>query len=255
MKLVLGVDLDGVCYPFEQRIRALVARTKNTRPEDLSEPVTWNFYEQWDLNRDQFVELWSEGVRTGEIFREGDPYPHVKAALQQLYDHGHEIQIITARHLPGLENECETHTLDWLATYDIPHHGVTIVRNGEPKNGDTCPLVDLMVDDKAANGETFEGTDSRYILHTRPWNIGAPYERVPDLLEFADLVDDHSERLAHGEQWTNGTWVDEHGNVLETTALRTATPSHRKATLCDRVGQQGGRCQEPLINGTCPTHT
>jgi hypothetical protein len=139
--LDIGLDVDGVLYPFVQVIAGYASKV-------LGRPCTekadsWDWYQrQWGLNHDEFFDLCSRGVRDGVLFTEGAPLPGAMRAAKRLARAGHRLHYITARAFAGVPAPVAWHrTAEWLQKWTFPVHSLTV-------SGDKhCRPTDVFLDD------------------------------------------------------------------------------------------------------------
>lgn len=106
----IGVDLDGVCYPFVQQYRYF---KQNETGKAYPEVETWKFYEEWGISLDEFLEDLRECSKA--IFSHGTPPRLAATTLRSLLHHGHEIVYCTHR-----PKEAEDVTRAWLDKWGFP---------------------------------------------------------------------------------------------------------------------------------------
>lgn len=179
----VGIDLDGVCYDFSASVREyLCNRAETHQPDVCTMPTRWEFYEDWGLSLDEFLNTCHDGVDAGIIFAHGEPYPHTAEAFQWIKAAGHSIHIITDRSF-GTQGRAEAATRAWLDCHSLPFDSLTFSADK------TIVRVDAMVDDKPANYEALRDAGVDAYLLTRPWNQHVPdAARVLDLLHFAEVI-------------------------------------------------------------------
>ena len=66
------IDIDGVLYPFPE-VFTPYASLQLGRELEL-DTTRWEFYEEWGVDYDGFVELVTQGVNERELWWEGAPY-------------------------------------------------------------------------------------------------------------------------------------------------------------------------------------
>ena len=62
----VGIDLDGVIYPFIDAFKIYCKERLNV--SYLPDATKWNFYEDWGINHDTFQEWISEAATTHKVF-------------------------------------------------------------------------------------------------------------------------------------------------------------------------------------------
>jgi 5'(3')-deoxyribonucleotidase len=190
MTLKVGVDLDGVCYSFDDSLRLSLVVNRGYNPEACPPSTRWEFYEDWGLSLAEFLSAFAEGVDTGIIFAQGDAYPGTREALQRMIDAGHELHVITDRTV-GTPGIAEGATARWIAEHLPTMKSLTFSRDK------TVVPTDMMIDDKPANYHALEAAGCDAWLFNRPWNQSATEitKRVNSLDEFADMVINYSRKF------------------------------------------------------------
>lgn len=180
----LGIDLDGVVYPFDEAFRHYVTTYRGFDPARCTAPKRWSFYEDWGLTTAEFMELLAAGVDEDVIFTWGDPYPGAKESLERLKAAGHSLHVITDRTV-GSPGVAQYATVAWLAVHGIPYDTITFAADK------TIANVQAHVDDKIENYLAMDKVGCWAFLLTRPWNttpLGDYYWRVTGLPDFAEKV-------------------------------------------------------------------
>lgn len=179
--LKVGVDLDGVCYPFHPSLRRYLEEHVK-HPSDYPDATHWDFFLDWGLSVEDFLKHCNGGVDAGIVFSHGDPFPGVHEALHRIKDAGHAIHVVTDRSF-GQPGASAAATLAWLKRHDLPYKCVTF------SSDKTVANVDVFIDDKIENYLAVRDAGIDAYLLTRPWNEkleGA--KRVDSLLHFAELI-------------------------------------------------------------------
>ena len=94
--MIIGVDLDGVVYNFIEVFARWIHREKNIPLSQMLAPTQWDFWSEWSMEKDEWVEYFKEFCEKGG-FVEGGPIRGAKEALQRLNAQCHHIRIVTAR--------------------------------------------------------------------------------------------------------------------------------------------------------------
>lgn len=189
----VGIDLDGVCYNFENSVRQYLVDKRGHDAASLPDPIGWNIDEQWGMTRQQFKDHCHKGVNWGIIFGVGAPYPGTVEGFAQLRAAGHSIHIVTARSYgnPGMS---ALNTQEWLDDYGLEFDTITY------SHDKTIVNVDVMIDDRAENLIDLRNAGMTAVAMDRPWNRNRTdldgILRVQSLVEFATLVDTLTESPA-----------------------------------------------------------
>lgn len=183
-RLRIGVDIDGVLYPFAEQLRRYAIDVAGYHP-DLPEATSWHFHrDQWDMSDAEFTDLFQRSVADGAVFAHGDPYPGAREALADLADAGHTIVIVTARHVPGDDDGALVRavTQQWLDTEGLCHHQVLYT------DAKHLVAVDICVDDSVDQYRQLAAAGRNPWLFDRPWNRQAEARRIHTHGDFVDVV-------------------------------------------------------------------
>ncbi len=139
--LDIGVDIDGVLYPFVEVVAGYATETLGRDCSGKAE--SWDWYKhQWGLTSEEFFALCGRGVHDGVVYTEGAPLAGALAAVQSLASAGHRIHYISARAVSGVPVSLAWHrTAEWLRWWDFPVDSLTITEDK------TCRPTDVFVDD------------------------------------------------------------------------------------------------------------
>lgn len=183
-RLVVGVDLDEVCYPFIDAFRQWLVRHRGVDVRQLPMPTGWGVpARDWGFHHeDALLEEFCAAVRAGWLFRAGDPLPGAKDALVSLRRDGHRIVFATARSYVAVQDEIEAATRDWLDRHGLGHHQLVFAQDK------TIVDADIFLDDAVHNYEAIEAAGGRPYLFTQPYNIDHPGRRVDDWPAFLTVV-------------------------------------------------------------------
>jgi 5'(3')-deoxyribonucleotidase len=182
--LDLGIDLDGVLYPFVEDLTPYAARHLRVRPQDLPPVTRWNFFEDWGLDFKSFQAIQTEAFGSG-LFDRLDPDPEGVAVLSELAAEGHAVHYVTARHVEGVSPaEMAVRTREWIGRHGLPAHSLTMTTEKA-----SVP-TDVFLDDAPHNVEALlkAGHSAPMLLH-RAWNAEAIHlPRVLSWRSFASRV-------------------------------------------------------------------
>jgi hypothetical protein len=186
-QLDIGLDIDGVLYPFVQVIAGYATKKLGRPCTDKAD--TWDWYQrQWGLNHDEFLALCGRGVRDGVLYTEGAPLPGAVRATKRLARAGHRLHYITAREFPGIPGPVAWHrTAEWLQKWTFPVHSLTVSAD---KN---CRPTDVFLDDSTHVIETLTA-----VGHPRPvlWSHSANKGGIGTWDEFIAIVEAESGPLS-----------------------------------------------------------
>lgn len=183
------LDVDGVLYPLPELFTPYAAERLG-RPLEL-DTTNWEFYTEWGLGYDDFVELLGEGVRERRLWWSGTPYPDVVPAIARIRAAGHRIHVVTARDVSGIEAEAFDATEHWL-----DGHGITVETINLAQ--DKTVVIDRLgldprscvaVDDGPHYITSFNGIGVYGIVLDRWGSYRGEHPAAPDLGAVADAFD------------------------------------------------------------------
>lgn len=185
--LDIGVDIDGVLYPFVAALRTHIANRTNVPLERLGEPTEWDFAEQWGMTSSELAAWMHDGVETGDLLLAGGTYPGAAEALRRLRQAGHRIHLITNRGwlAPSNPGKAEDRTRNWLAANDMEYETLTF----SPDK--TSVRTDVFIEDRPKNFLALRQAGVDAYLRDHPFNADTPVpagRRVRSMTEFADRV-------------------------------------------------------------------
>lgn len=158
-KLKIGVDIDGVLYPFDLAARSLLhLRGVDVRVADDAE--YWNHTAAL-VGKDAWEWIWGPGRR--QVFESAPPYPGSIKAMRQLEQ---LVRIVYVTHRPL---DVAHVTLRWLAYHKLNPHAV-IHASGEKKSQYATDCI-AFIEDRADNArEIADATDAQVWVPCRTWN-------------------------------------------------------------------------------------
>lgn len=177
----VGIDLDGVVYPFYKAFRKFCQSTMGDG--NYPDPTEWDFYQDWGIGQSQFSKMIKDGATTHSLFASEKPMSGVNEAWELLKKADVRIHVVTAR-----PSTAWAQTAEWLQRNELhaDHlhftHDKTIILHGSI--GHTA-----MIDDHVDFYNEAKNAGMLACLHTQPWNIWLENaNRVESLLEFATLI-------------------------------------------------------------------
>ena len=170
-------DVDGVLYPLPELFTPYAAERLG---RDLELDTTnWEFYTEWGLGYDDFVELLGEGVRERKLWWTGAPYADVVPAIDRIRAGGHRIHLVTARDVRGIEAEALDATRHWLDRHGIDADTITLAQDKTSvlDRLGLDPATCVAVDDGPHHIEAFEAVG---VFGDRARSLGQLPRRPPD---------------------------------------------------------------------------
>ena len=187
-RIVLGVDLDGVCADYEGAFRSAVMRQQGRDAAELPPQTVMDAYSQWGFTFDEFEEAHRRAVLEDRMFRHMEPLPGVSEALWELSDLGVWIRIITHRLIFNWAHEISAaDTAAWLDAHQIPYRDLCFIGD-KPNVG-----ADLYVDDSPNNIVSLREAGRAAIVFDQPYNRHLPGPRAEHWNQVLALVQDELE--------------------------------------------------------------
>ena len=177
----VGIDLDGVIYPFIDAFKIYCKERLNV--SYLPDATKWNFYEDWGIDHDTFQEWISDAATTHKVFSTYAPDKEVIEAWQQMKDMGLGIHVMTAR-----PQSAWAQTADWLLTHKLVadslhfHPSKKFLFNISKGKA-------AMIDDHVQYYKEAKSSSIIPCLLDRPWNQTEDnLNRVKTLTEFIGFI-------------------------------------------------------------------
>jgi len=183
------LDVDGVLYPLPELFTPYAAERLGRKLE--LDTTNWEFYTEWGLGYDDFVELLGEGVRERKLWWTGAPYADVVPAIGRIRAARHRIHLVTARDVSGIEAEALDANVHWLARHGIEVETITLAQNKTEvlDRLGLDPRTCLAVDDGPRYIAAFEEVGIYGIVLDRWGSYRGNHPAAPDLTAVADMLD------------------------------------------------------------------
>lgn len=183
------LDVDGVLYPLPELFTPYAAERLG---RDLELDTTnWEFYSDWGLGYDDFVDLLGRGVRERRLWWSGSPYADVVPAVRRIRAAGHRIHIVTARNVAGIEAHAFDATAHWLAAHAIEVETINLAQDKTvvlDRLG-LDPRSTVAVDDGPHYISSFNALGVYGIVLDRWGSYRGEHPSAPDLGVVADTFD------------------------------------------------------------------
>lgn len=174
----IGVDIDGVLYPFDLAARTLL-RLRGVDVNVADDAQYWNHTAEI-VGREAWEWIWGPGRR--QVFEAAPPYPGAIKAMRRLEN---DVRIVYVTHRPL---DVAHITLRWLAYHKLNPHAV-IHASGENKSQYAEGCI-AFIEDRAENArEIADATDAEVWVPCRTWNtdVGTMTDVTrPNLRTFTD---------------------------------------------------------------------
>lgn len=174
----IGLDVDDVLFSWSVHAHAACEAAGITNGKVVTQ---WGFHNDYGCTADEVWEVINQAYVDGMLRR--PPYPGVQDILMDLRAAGHTIHLATARGFEGpLAGMVRHHTIEWVATHEIPHDSLTFTADKSLLN------VDVFLDDGVHNVEALQRAKIRAWLRDQPHNQTSKLPRVADLAAFAHMI-------------------------------------------------------------------
>lgn len=185
--LDIGVDLDGVCYNFQDSLARYLRYYKIHKEYGytIDEPISWEFYAEWGMSLEEFLKHCHDGANAGFIFGKGEPHEGSVSSLSFMKAMGNRIHIITDRSFGDTPAVSENLTIDWLDRHGFEYDSLTFSADK------TCVKTDFFIEDKLQNYDALDATSCKPYLVNRSWNTlhgDDNRRRVRSIGEFASTI-------------------------------------------------------------------
>ena len=144
--LILGVDLDGVCADFYEKMREITAEWLEQPIENLPREVSYGLGEWGIETPKQYERLQRFAVTQRRLFATVSMVPGARKYLRMLSNDGARIRIITNRlFIQYFHNFAITQTIEWLDQEAIPYWDLCFMKDKEQVG------ADIYIDDTEDN--------------------------------------------------------------------------------------------------------
>jgi hypothetical protein len=183
---VVGLDLDGVFYDFAGSLRTFINKSTGRPIHTMPAPTQWNFWEDWNMSVDEWLDYCHKGVNAGVVFGidgyiahsfDSQHSIHMVKSFQSLFGNHVDFVIVTDRHF-GDKGLARNATRNWLYSVGLPNE----VHFSADK---TIVKTDFFIDDKPENCEALAKAGTDVVMVTRPWNKDYAFpKRIDNVTNF-----------------------------------------------------------------------
>ncbi|WOB06849.1 5' nucleotidase, NT5C type [Piscinibacter gummiphilus] len=136
-QVVLGIDLDGVCADFYERMRHIAAEWLECDVEKLTPDVSYGLPEWGIGSPEQYASLHRFAVTQRDLFSSVAMIPGARRVLRQLSGEGYRIRIITHRLFIQYFHELAVRqTIAWLDHNGIPYLDLCFMKEKDQVGAD-----------------------------------------------------------------------------------------------------------------------
>ena len=179
----VGVDLDGVIYPFAEAFHSYCRQRLGT--PDLPAPVDWHFYRSWGIADDEFARYLDDACDDFNVFGVLPPEAGTADGWATLKALGVRIHVIT--HRPA---SAWAQTAEWLRRWELVPDTLTFAKDKTLVSHFADPGRAAMVEDYVIAHDALLQAGVHAVLIDRPWNEGHPGVRVRSFADFATHIHD-----------------------------------------------------------------
>lgn len=183
--MVVIFDIDDCLMPWAETVHLKCIEAGLAKSDHLW--TSWNMYEDYGCTREQWLEVVNAQVVHGGIYHQ-PPYPGVLEAIDDLWQTGAEIHLVTARGFFDHAEQIRAWTEDWVTTNYIPGrlHFAKDKGRVAKEIGATHAI-----DDALHNVEDLVKAGVDTYLMTQPHNRNVYYRedrRVPNVKTFVERI-------------------------------------------------------------------
>ena len=176
----VGVDLDGVIYPFVETYSTIHLDYNNIPA--LPKATKWNFFEDWGMTGKEFVASMEKYIDNNRLFSRGEPEPKTNIGWSILRKAGVKIHVVTSR-----PRSAWAQTVEWLDEWNL--HPDTLHFTDNKTAFSSNPATTASIDDLHEHFTAMRMQGMRAYLMNRPWNSEIKeLARVDSFYEFANIV-------------------------------------------------------------------
>lgn len=181
--IVLGVDLDGVCANFYQRMREIAAEWFEKNIDELPLDVSYGLTE-WGVNsRDEYQSLHRFAVTQRGLFETMPMIEGARRVLRQLSAEDYRIRIITHRLFIHYFHETAVRqTIAWLDNNGIPYWDLCFMKQKDQVG------ADIYIEDSPENLENLRGHGYYAICFANSTNTHLGEPKASNWDEVYDLI-------------------------------------------------------------------
>jgi len=182
-KIVLGVDLDGVCADFYGRMREIAAEWFERPLQELTPDVTYGLPEWGIQDGAQYRSLHRFAVTERNLFGTVPMVPGARKILRRLSEEDFHIRIITHRLFIHFFHAIAVgQTIEWLDRNGIPYRDLCFMKEKDQVG------ADIYIEDSPSNIESLRARDFYTICFANSTNQMIADPRAKNWDEVYELV-------------------------------------------------------------------
>ena len=181
--MVLGVDLDGVCADFYQRMREITAEWFEVDVETLPTEVSFGLTEWGVRDPSVYESIHRFAVTQRALFETVPMIPGARKYLRRLSEEGYRIRIITHRlFISYLHEKAVRQTINWLDMNGIPYWDLCFMKEKDQVG------ADVYIEDSPTNVRRLRETGHYTICFANSTNRDIAAPRAETWADVYDLV-------------------------------------------------------------------
>ena len=193
-RLVLGVDLDGVCADFYGRMREIAAEWFERRVDDLTTQVSYGLPEWGVKDKDQYLSLHRFAITQRDLFKTEEMIPGARKYLRMLSDEGFRIRIITHRlYIHYFHAAAVQQTIEWLDHNGIPYWDLCFMREKDQVG------ADIYIEDAPENIERLRAKGHFTICLANSTNTAVAAPRATSWEGVYTMIRERERELSRGQ--------------------------------------------------------
>jgi FMN phosphatase YigB (HAD superfamily) len=179
----IGWDSDGVLYRFTKAHYSWMNKHHGMQLDIESEPPIWDYFTEWGLSVQQFLDSMDAAVDAGHLFWTGELYePTIPENIRALKAAGHTNHLVTHR-FSGKTRCSKAATEHFYAEKGIEFDSIHYSRDK------TVAETDIFIEDNLKNYDALEAAGIPTVLVNRPYNLENDSRiRVNSVDEFTKLI-------------------------------------------------------------------
>ena len=166
-KPTIAVDMDGTLSDWVGALRLHALSKGYPENKIWTEPLKWNFADQWGMTGTEFAELFADAIHNGYMWITDKPDVEGLNVVDELYKAVFPMIVVTHRDVFAAKTIAEERTLNWVRSWNVPIEKIHVT--GEDK---TAIEWDILIDDKVENIRDAENAGREGYLLAKPWNTG-----------------------------------------------------------------------------------
>lgn len=182
-QIVLGVDLDGVCANFYERMREIAAEWFERDIDSFPLDVSYGLKEWGIKNNDDYAALHHFAVTQRGLFETMPMIPGARKILRILSCENYRIRIITHRlFIPYFHEMAVRQTILWLDNNGIPYWDLCFMKDKDQVG------ADIYVEDSPSNLKALRSHGHYAICFSNSTNKQIASPKADNWNEVYDLV-------------------------------------------------------------------